>query len=90
LKTRTIPSTRKDIYAVASSLTEYLVQLRDRKTLLEFGASASAKGHDAALQQHYGIADIGRLQIAWQQWAAASLSRTADSRRPSTTTARFE
>lgn len=63
---------RKDqhIYAVASSLVEFLLSKGDKRTLLEFGQSAKKDGYDTALKQHYDFAHVRDLRTAWQAWAS--------------------
>jgi hypothetical protein len=59
-------------YAVATSLTDFLISLRDKGTLLAFGRSAGERGWDAALRKHYGISDVSALQADWRRWVALS------------------
>ena len=69
LRADSIPATQQETYAVAVSLTNFLVSRRDKKTLIEFGQHARDIGWDAALQKHYRFRDVGALQVAWQSWA---------------------
>lgn len=61
-------------YAVSASLTEMLLSLGNRQTLLEFGQSADRLGCNAALKRHYGIQDVAQLQTDWQRWLTARSS----------------
>ena len=71
LTAQNIPGSRQRTYAVAASLTEFLVSMRDKKTFVQFGASAREIGWDAALQKYYRIDDIDALQLAWQSWVSS-------------------
>lgn len=77
LNCRTISGNQKDVYAVASSLTEFLLTRGDRATLLEFGQEANRVGWDAALRKYYQFASVSDLQTAWQQWAQRSSLRSS-------------
>lgn len=56
-------------YAVAVSLTEFLTAHGDNATFVKFAVAGKKKGWDAALREHYGIANVRELQTAWQSWA---------------------
>ncbi len=56
-------------YATAVSLTEFLTAQRDNATFVKFAVAGKKKGWDAALHEHYGIANVRELQTAWQSWA---------------------
>ena len=55
-------------YAVASSLTEYLLTRSDRKTFLAFAIAGKKDGWDRALADHYQIRSTIELQTLWQAW----------------------
>ncbi len=55
-------------YAAAASLTAFLLQCGDKRTLLEFGQYANQAGWDAALSRYYRISGTADLQRRWQQW----------------------
>ncbi len=58
-------------YALASSLTEFLISLADRETFISFIANAQQSDWDAAIEKTYRMEGRRELQIRWQQWAAA-------------------
>jgi hypothetical protein len=70
LEMRVIPSEDQQSYAVASSLVEYLLTLRDRTTLLRFARSGKANGWDQAVRMHYKIASVEALESQWKDWAS--------------------
>ncbi len=55
-------------YAIAASVTNFLLSRADRRTLVIFGAEAAATNLEAALRKHYQIRSTHELQIAWQNW----------------------
>ncbi len=57
-------------YAVAASLTEFLLQEADRETFLTFLDHGQTAGWDQALAAHYRISGVGDLQLRWQRWVA--------------------
>ncbi len=63
-----IPPTDEVSYAVAISLTEFFLSLKDRATFLDFVASGSQIGWDRALQQLYKIDGTAKLQKDWEAW----------------------
>ena len=65
---RSISARDKDKYAIAASLTQFLLARGDRPTLLEFGQFANKAGWDAALSKYYRIDSVPGLQRDWQQW----------------------
>ncbi|MHB8901470.1 MAG: hypothetical protein ACYC6Y_22190 [Thermoguttaceae bacterium] len=68
----TILNTDKKTYAVAVSVTEYLLTRADRPTFVEFAAAGQRSGWDRALQDFYRIDSVSSLQQAWQAWASGS------------------
>ncbi len=58
-------------YAVAASLTEYLLSRDDKRTLLSFAVEGKRHGWDRALAKHYGLSGVGELQSKWQKWVSA-------------------
>jgi hypothetical protein len=55
-------------YAAAGSLTAFLLQRRDKETLLTFGKAGLQDGWNAALEEHYDIRNVDALQSAWEAW----------------------
>jgi hypothetical protein len=66
---RTLPRQEMASYAVATSLTEFLLTKRDRQTFLQFARCGQHDGWDQALMTHYGIRSVQQLQTEWQAWA---------------------
>ena len=64
--------TRKQ-YAVAESITAYLLRDNDPARLVEFGVEVERVGIDAALRSCLGIASVEQLDQAWR----GDLQRTA-------------
>src|SRR5262249_19563631 len=52
-------------YAQSASVTEYLVGLKDRKTLLAFVKDGMKKGWEKAVKTHYDIAGVAELEKKW-------------------------
>ena len=91
LQVKTIAAADQQTYAVAASLTEYLVATGkgDKAKLLRFVADGKRVGWPGALQTDYGISGVDELQWGWQQWAAhnnALRRRTSSTATPSRTT----
>ena len=55
-------------YAVAASLTEFLCQRGDKRTLLRFARQGANASWDRALADCYSIESAAELQQQWQQW----------------------
>lgn len=72
LQRTSIPDNDKQAYAVAASLTDYLLTRADHATLLRCGEQARTKGWDAALRQCYQVRNVASLQRAWQSWVTQS------------------
>lgn len=74
-----ITPTDERAYAVATSLTRFLLTQADRATFLNFVAAGQQVGWDAALRRHYAIDTTAELQRHWQQWVSRRLD-VADAR----------
>lgn len=59
-------------YAVAASVTEFLLARGDRGKFLAFAVAGKKQGWDAAARQCYGFDGLPGLQAAWQAWATAA------------------
>jgi len=57
-------------YAVAASVSEYLLSRGDAPTLLRFAQTGKRLGWDRALQDCYRIPTVRDLQTAWQSWVS--------------------
>jgi hypothetical protein len=63
-----IHGTDRCSYAVATSLTGFLLSRDDNKPkLLAFGHYGGQHGWDIALRKYYGIPNVDALQLLWQQ-----------------------
>jgi len=56
-------------YAVAASLTSYLLTRSDVSTLVSFALAGKTSGWQAAAREYYGVT-MSQLQAMWQVWAA--------------------
>lgn len=54
-------------YATSTTLVDYLLSRKDRKTLLAFASDCARRDIKASLQKHYGIRDMDELQLRWQR-----------------------
>ena len=66
LDTRNLVSDDKAGYAMAASLTDFLLSRGDRAAIIRFARSGQTAGWDAALQKHYKIQNARQLQAEWQ------------------------
>lgn len=69
LSAASIPASDRASYAVASSLTAFLLTRGDHATLFAFASAGQRLGWDQACHQFYGLQSVGQLQRAWQTWA---------------------
>lgn len=53
-------------YAVASSVTEWLVSRQDKMTFVAFARDGQRLGWDAALRSHYGLRGVSELEREWR------------------------
>lgn len=58
----------EEAYAVAVSITEYLLTRGNRPTFLAFAEDGQRAGWTNALQEHYGLASLHDLEIQWRTW----------------------
>jgi hypothetical protein len=60
------------LYAQGYSLAEFLIEIGGRRKFVDFiGDVVNGKeGNDwsAAVRRHYGVADVGQLQVTWLAW----------------------
>jgi hypothetical protein len=73
LTRRTVAGSDYEAYAVAESVTNFLIARADKPTLVEFGREAASGNTLAALQQHYRFRSLDELERAWREWASAEL-----------------
>jgi hypothetical protein len=78
---RRIAASDETTYAVAASVTEYLLSLGDKARVLRFGQLGKEQGWDYALRQVYGVTSLGEFERTWRSWAASEAR--ADLRAPS-------
>ncbi|MBW3600125.1 MAG: hypothetical protein KY475_22985 [Planctomycetes bacterium] len=84
LEAPSISAHDQQTYAVAASVTEFLLTQGDKETLLKFARSGKANGWSQALQMHYGIDGVSSLEKAWRAWqtqrsGAARVASTTES-----------
>jgi hypothetical protein len=66
LSTQRVHSDDQQAYAVATTVTELLLERGSRQKLLQFGEAASKDGVDRALKQYYDIAGTAELEVLWR------------------------
>ncbi len=66
------PSDPMPLYAQGFSVVEYLLNLGGHERFMQFAGTGMKSGNwNAAVQQHYGIESLGRLQLTWVDWVAS-------------------
>lgn len=68
---KAMAATDKSSYAVAASLTEFLMRRGGQTTLLSFAEEIEDKGLEKALAHHYQINGIQELNDEWKSWYLA-------------------
>ena len=68
LGAQTLPGSDQRAYAVAVSLTRYLLTRGDKPQFLRFAVEGKEQGWDEALRTHYRIQSVEELQASWQAW----------------------
>jgi hypothetical protein len=64
------------LYAQGYSLSEYLIETGGRRKFVEFLAEGvKSNNWPAAVQRHYGLADLGALQNTWLSWVTQGSPR---------------
>lgn len=53
------------LYTQGYSVTSYLVDLKDRKTFLDFVATGMSSGWDASVKKHYNLSSVDELERKW-------------------------
>lgn len=66
LDRKQLPAGDESGYAVATSLTELLLERGSRETLLQFTEQAMLQGWPTALRKHYAIRNVAELQREWE------------------------
>lgn len=64
-------------YAVAASVTEYLLERGGKARFLRFAIEGKIEGYAPALMRHYGIAGIPALEADWREWVRQHHSGSA-------------
>ncbi len=72
ITTRNVVSHDEASYAMAASLTDFLLSRGDKATMIRFARAGQRDGWDAALLTHYKIDSVARLQTAWELWVSQS------------------
>ena len=77
------PGDPMPFYAQGFSLVEYLLESgrqfdhHEHRRLVQFAQSAmQSNDWPSALQEHYGIKDLGELQVSWVQWVGVDAQIT--------------
>ncbi len=63
----------QEFYAVALSLTQYLLELDEPSVFFQFALEGKDQGWEHAAQRHYKFRSLEDLQQRWQSWAVKSL-----------------
>lgn len=74
LQETTIAGGDEPAYAVASSLTAFLLTRSDRATFIAFASDGAEYGWDEAVRRHYGLPGTRPLENAWRTWVRDSQS----------------
>ena len=61
LQAETISAGSSESYAVAASLTEFLLEKADKETFFQFASTADFKARDVALSKHYDMKNVAEL-----------------------------
>jgi hypothetical protein len=80
-RTATIRSDAFETYAAAVSITRFLLELDDKRVLVEFAVSGHNKGWDSAVRKHYRYSSTAELEEAWKRWQHAQLTGSTISSR---------
>jgi hypothetical protein len=73
LEARQIAPSDAARYALACSVTEFLLTRSSRATFLDFAVAGAQRGWPDAVREYYGFGDLMALQTAWRDWANESL-----------------
>jgi hypothetical protein len=60
-------------YALACSVTEFLLTRGDRAKFIDFAVAGPVRGWPTAVREFYGFNNLMTLQTAWRDWAVESL-----------------
>jgi hypothetical protein len=75
LDNEVIKSTDTHSYALSESLAQFLILKGGEKgktKFVEFADFSKRNSWDAALQEYYGISNVGDLQTKWQNWVKSN------------------
>jgi len=78
LSLRDYPREVEAFYAQSWLLTRFLVELKDRATLLRFVKHGAEKDWDSAVKTHYGYRNVAELEAAWWMWEGVLLTMRQD------------
>ena len=79
LDRKRINATDYQEYAVAWSLTQFLLERGGKEKMLKFAVDGKATDWNSALRKHYDTGDITVLQQQWQGWATKNGRQKNDS-----------
>ncbi len=75
-----LPAGDQAAYAVAASITQYLLERGSKARFLRFAMDGKAEGYAKALGRHYGIDGIEALEAGWQEWVRQGAATVAGAR----------
>jgi RNA polymerase sigma factor (sigma-70 family) len=67
---REYPQDVRAYYAEGMTLTQFLVERKDRATFLAFVGLGMRKDWDAAVRRYYGLDGVEELEARWRRWQA--------------------
>ena len=77
------PADMMPLYTQGYALAEFLIQRGGRRKYVDFLTAGLNSGQwSAEVQHHYGIADLGQLQVAWSDWITQGFSEHQPSHAP--------
>lgn len=70
VRAEAISASDQAAYAVASSLTEFLLSRKNKATFLEFLTATPKEGWENALRRVYGFQSVADFESAWKTWVS--------------------
>jgi GGDEF domain-containing protein len=62
--------TDRNKYSAALSVTQFLLERKDKATFISFSRAGRVEGWNTALSRYYRIRSVLELQNLWQEWAS--------------------
>ena len=76
------PADMMPLYTQGYALAEFLIQRSGRRKYVDFLTAGLKSGNwSEEVQRHYGIPDLGELQIAWSVWIAQGFTDSTTTER---------